>query len=91
MTLRQLNFLFPDIVLQLPYPKAYPAMIDCPTKIRGVVLGCDPSNFSGKDGTTNELEFVFGIDGNGKDERYFSAILKNLKALGIEKNANSDA
>ena len=86
MKIEELNVLFPDMILPLTFPKPFPEGIEDPAKIRAIVLGCDPSNFSLKDGTTNELEFVFGIEGIGKDKRYFSGILKNLNALGIEKH-----
>ena len=49
-------------------------------KIKAIVLGADPSNFSDK-GKTKNLTKAFGI-GDG-DARYFQSILKNLKEIGL--------
>ncbi|MDA8972697.1 hypothetical protein N9H15_02380 [bacterium] len=83
MTVTELVKHFPDKIVDLPYPKAYPGEGLNPLAIKGIVLGCDPSNFSNKDGSTRELETVFGIEGKGKDKRYFTGILKNLSQVGL--------
>ncbi|MBI5020546.1 MAG: hypothetical protein HZB59_03845 [Ignavibacteriales bacterium] len=49
-------------------------------KVKAIVLGADPSNFS-DDGKRRNLTKVFGI-GDGYT-RYFQGILKNLKAVGL--------
>ena len=51
-----------------------------PLKIRAIVLGADPSNFSNK-GERKILTHVFGI--GGSDKRYFQGILKNINAVGL--------
>jgi hypothetical protein len=83
MTIEVLNTKFPGKILSLPYPKPFPAGEIDATKIKAIVLGCDPSNFSKKDGSTKEIETVFGIEGKGKDKRYFHGILINLELLGL--------
>jgi hypothetical protein len=83
MTIEEFNELFPGRILPLPYPNPYPNEGIDPAKKKAVVLGCDPSNFSKKDGVTKELETVFGIVGKGKDGRYFSGIRQNLKQLEL--------
>jgi len=50
-----------------------------PTKIKAFVLGCDPTAFD-KNGNLLEFDYVFDL---GKDQRYFSSILKNLNLIGI--------
>jgi hypothetical protein len=82
MELKNLKNHFGDKILDMPYPKPYPATIENPKKIKAIVLGCDPSNFSDK-GKTKELETVFGIIGKGKDGRYFGGIKSNLKELNL--------
>ena len=54
-----------------------------PKRVRVIVLGADPSNFSDR-GKRKVLNKVFGI-GDG-DPRYFQGILRNLKEvrLGLE-------
>jgi hypothetical protein len=54
-----------------------------PQKVKAIVLGADPSNFS-DNGKRKILNKVFGI-GDG-DARYFQGILKNLREveLGLE-------
>lgn len=49
------------------------------SKIKAIVLGCDPTNKTNK-GERVPLEFVFGI---GKDARYFYHILDNLNQLDL--------
>lgn len=83
MTYNELKQLFPDKILPLAYPNAYPLAISDPLAIKGIVLGCDPSNFSKKDKSTKQLETVFGIEGKGKDKRYFNRILKNLNHINL--------
>lgn len=83
MTIKELEKLFPGKILPFDYPKPYPNENPDTKKIKAIVLGCDPSNFSKKGGITKELETVFGISGIGKDGRYFSGILRNLKLLGL--------
>ncbi|MDD3877490.1 MAG: hypothetical protein PHT69_12795 [Bacteroidales bacterium] len=83
MKTEELKKLFPGKVLDLPYPKPYPEIIEIPEQIKAIVLGCDPSNFSNTDGTTKELETVFAITGKNKDGRYFSIVLRNLKQVGL--------
>jgi hypothetical protein len=50
-----------------------------PAKIKALVLGCDPTNFS-DNGKPVELTYVFGI---GQYHRYFFDILYNLQLLGL--------
>lgn len=51
-----------------------------PSRVKAIVLGADPSNFS--DNTkTKQLSKVFGI-GDG-DPRYFMGILNNLREVGL--------
>jgi len=50
-----------------------------PSKIKAFVLGCDPTAFD-KNGNLLEFDYVFDL---GKDQRYFSSILKNLNLIGI--------
>lgn len=50
-----------------------------PKKIKAFILGCDPTGF---DKSRNRLEFQYVFD-IGKDKRYFTGILANLKRLGI--------
>ncbi|MDD2637060.1 MAG: hypothetical protein PHW82_16330 [Bacteroidales bacterium] len=84
MDIKKLRNIFgKDVILDKKYPKPYPENIDEPNKIKAIVLGCDPSNFSKKDGSTKLLEFVFGIAGDNKDGRYFAGIKTNLSELGI--------
>lgn len=61
--------------LKAPTPFCYN-----PKKVKAIVLGADPSNFSNK-GNRKILTKVFGI-GDG-DARYFQGILKNLKEIGL--------
>ncbi len=82
MTTKELSVLFPGRILDYPYPKPWPSEHPDVSKIKAIVLGCDPSNFS-KNGETQVLETVFGIEGKGKDRRYFSGILQNLSQLGL--------
>lgn len=51
-----------------------------PQKVKAIVLGADPSNFSDK-GERKILTKAFGI-GDG-DKRYFQSILTNLNAVGL--------
>lgn len=83
MNLEDLEKLFPGKILHLEYPRAYPREIKNTIAIKGIVLGCDPSNFSMKDGSTKLLETVFGIEGKGKDKRYFAGVLENLEQVGL--------
>lgn len=82
MNITELLQQYPDKVLNLAYPKAYPNGTFDPKNIKGIVLGCDPSNFS-NNGKTVELETVFGISGKGQDKRYFKGVLDNLKQIGL--------
>jgi len=82
MQIEELNRLFPNKILPYEYPKPYPSKGFNPTLVKAIVLGCDPSNFS-NNGETNQLETVFGIEGVGKDGRYFAGILKNLNEVGL--------
>lgn len=50
-----------------------------PDKIKAFVLGCDPTAFDKNDNLL-QFDYVFDL---GKDERYFSSILKNLNLIGI--------
>ena len=61
-----------------PFPKAFGK---ANKNIKAIILGCDPSNFSGKNGETVILDTVFGI---GTDERYFRQILANLNQLNLK-------
>jgi len=61
------------------YPIPSPFCIN-KKKVKAIVLGCDPSNFS-NNGEPQKLATVFGI-GTG-DHRYFIDILKNLKGIGL--------
>lgn len=70
------------VILDYEYPKPYPAIVEDPAKVKAIVLGCDPSNFS-DNGKTRELEYVFGIEGRNRDGRYFAGIKSNLKEIGI--------
>jgi hypothetical protein len=83
MTVKELQTLFPDSVLGYEYPKPFPQLVDKPANIKAIVLGCDPSNFSAKNGAVNQLETVFGITGKGADKRYFMGVLKNLSYIGL--------
>lgn len=49
------------------------------SKVKAIVLGCDPTNFSDK-GKPIRLNYVFGI---GEDNRYFSDILSNLQLIDL--------
>jgi hypothetical protein len=49
-------------------------------KVKAIVMGADPSNFSNH-GSTVFLDFVFGIGSD--DSRYFRDILKNLNQVGL--------
>jgi len=49
------------------------------SKIKAIVLGCDPTNFSNK-GNRVSLSYAFGI---GQDPRYFMDVLKNLNIIGL--------
>jgi hypothetical protein len=49
------------------------------SKIKALVLGTDPSNFS-KDNKTVQMATVFDI---GKDQRYFAGISRNLELIGL--------
>lgn len=80
----ELAQLFPGKILDLPYPKPYPPEIPYPSRIKAIVLGCDPSNFSQDGRNPKILETVFGLEGMGKDGRYFAATKQNLKELDIE-------
>jgi len=51
-----------------------------PKKVRAIVLGADPSNFSNQ-GKRKILTKAFGI--GDCDARYFQGILKNLKEVGL--------
>jgi hypothetical protein len=51
-----------------------------PQKVKAIVLGADPSNFS-DNGERKILTKAFGI-GDG-DKRYFQGILTNLNAVGL--------
>jgi hypothetical protein len=51
-----------------------------PKKVKAIVLGADPSNFSDK-GNRKILTKVFGI--GDSDARYFQGILRNLKEVGL--------
>jgi len=64
---------------QKRYPIPSPFCID-KKKVKAIILGCDPSNFSDKD-RPKILRTVFGI-GTG-DHRYFRDVLKNLKQVGL--------
>ncbi len=77
------NIFGTEVILDYEYPKPYPAKVEDPTKIKAIVLGCDPSNSSNKDGSTQLLGCVFGITGMNSDGRYFAGIKSNLKVLGI--------
>jgi len=83
MQIEELNRLFPNKILPYEYPKPYPNKDFNPTLVKAIVLGCDPSNFS-NNGETSQLETVFGIEGVGKDGRYFTGILKNLNEVGLK-------
>jgi hypothetical protein len=50
-----------------------------PGGIKAFVLGCDPTAFD-KNGELLEFEYVFDL---GKDQRYFSSVLKNLNLIGL--------
>ena len=49
-------------------------------RVKAIVLGADPSNFS-DNGRSKDLTKAFGI-GDG-DARYFRSILQNLKEIGL--------
>jgi len=83
MTIKELNDLFPGKIKDYPYPKPWPSENPDISKIKAIVLGCDPSNFS-KGSETQVLETVFGIEGKGKDGRYFAGILQNMNQLGLK-------
>jgi hypothetical protein len=71
-----------EVILDYEYPKPYPAIVEDPAKIKAIILGCDPSNFS-DNGKTRELEYVFGIAGYGKKGGYFNKILENLSIIEL--------
>lgn len=80
MTDQKLKKKFPKIILdQKKYSVPSPFCID-KKKVKGIILGCDPSNRS-ENGNTKILKTVFGI-GTG-DHRYFRDILSNIKAIGL--------
>ena len=70
------------VILDYDYPKPYPEKIEDPSKIKAIVLGCDPSNFS-DNGKTRALEYVFGIVGKGEKSGYFDKIEENLNIVGL--------
>jgi len=71
---------FPSVILDLgKHPIPSPFCIN-KKKVKAIVLGCDPSNFS-DDGKTKIHSTVFGI-GTG-DYRYFRDIIKNLTQVGL--------
>jgi hypothetical protein len=61
------------------YPVPSPFCIN-KKKVKGIVLGCDPSNRS-DNGKTVRFCTVFGI--GTADHRYFRDILSNLKSVGL--------
>ena len=50
------------------------------SQVKAIVLGADPSNFTDS-GKTVKLNTVFAL--GSPEKRYFSAILKNLKAVDL--------
>jgi hypothetical protein len=67
-----------DKILDLSIPK--PFYIDL-SKVKGIIIGADPSNFSNH-GITRELDTVFGLE--DINSQYFRSIIKNLKEVGLD-------
>lgn len=65
---------YPDIYLETnTLPKAFIGK----SKIKAIVLGCDPSNVT----YDKRFEYVFGLE--KRDSVYFKGILSNLDQLGL--------
>jgi hypothetical protein len=50
--------------------------------IKAFVLGCDPTAFD-KDKKLLQFEFVFDLNNENSDKRYFSGISANLECIGL--------